>query len=281
MMRLYGFMYKAEVNVAIRNDFVIENDEQEKIIADSIFYAIYNDLLGRLRRTRPEESANGSDEKQICEETNSNAVPVLVKEIAEITERYEGKKFSRRERERDVLIVVDVQNDFMPGGAIPTPGAETLVTPLNRLVQKATEAGSEIVFTRDWHPENHYSFSKWKPHCVQNSLGAAFPEALEIPAGARIVDIGARNDADGYSPFADPALQSLVTDPHIRTIYVCGIALEFCVLATCRDAVWYGKTVVALEPYIRADQKNRNDVEFFWQIIGSLGVIRAKNAPFS
>jgi nicotinamidase/pyrazinamidase len=282
LKRLYGFMYKAEVNFAIRRDFVIENDEQERIIADSILYSIYNDLLDRPnRKDRGSHKTGPHQERAGVEESPASGPPVLVTEIAEITERYEGKNLLNSQQERDILIVVDVQNDFLPGGLLPTPDTETLVPPLNRLVQKAKEAGAEIVFTRDWHPEDHYSFLKWPKHCVKGSRGAAFPEALEIPDGAHIIDIGSRNDADGYSPFADPALQSLVTDPRIRTIYICGIALEFCVLATCRDAVWYGKTVIALEPYIRADQKNRNDVEFFWQIIGSLGVIRAKNAPFN
>jgi nicotinamidase/pyrazinamidase len=277
----YGFIYKGEVNLAIRRDFSIENEKQRNIVSRSLLFSIFNDLFDRPEPRSKPQPASGDARPlvELADDSDDPEAPMLASEIAEITRRYEVRDFGNS-RISDLLIVVNIQNDFMPGGSMPVPGAETLVSPLNSFIKRAKHGGMQIVYTRDWHPEDHYSFARWSPHCVKGTKGASFPTDLEVPPDCPIIDIGTRDDADGYSPFADPKLQSMVADPGIRTIYVCGVALEFCVLATCRDAAWYGKTVVALEPYIRADQRNRKDVEFFWQIVGSFGVIRAQNAPF-
>lgn len=189
---------------------------------------------------------------------------------------------------RDVLVVVDVQNDFfspdaLPEGlltpALPAQATRTLISPLNELIRRAERAGATIVYTRDVHPENHVSFAKWPAHCVKGTIGADFHSDLHLTERRVEVFIGESNDVEDYSPFATSgnSLHDLLSADDIRTVYVVGIALEFCVLATCRDASLYGKPVVALEPYIRAATSDQRELDVAWHLLQSMGVIRAAN----
>lgn len=178
------------------------------------------------------------------------------------------------------MLVVGVQNDFCEGGALAAQDTNSLIEPLNRLIHKAEEAGMQVVFARDWHPHDHRSFEDWGPHCVQDTLGAAFHPDLYKPQGTIVVDMGTSNEMDGYTPFQDPVLQGLVSSPSLNSIYIAGQALEFCILAACRDAVWFGKTVIAVEPYIRSASLDASEREAVWNLIISFGVIRRRNVPF-
>jgi len=88
--------------------------------------------------------------------------------------------------DNSALIVVDVQNDFCPGGALPVPGGDMVVPVLNTYIKKFIEKGLPVYFTRDWHPENHISFKSqggiWPPHCVQKTEGARFHPGLYVPS---------------------------------------------------------------------------------------------------
>jgi Amidases related to nicotinamidase len=92
------------------------------------------------------------------------------------------------------LIVVDVQRDFMPGGALPVPQGDIIIDPLNRLIELFSSKGLSIVFTRDWHPRDHISFSDrggpWPPHCVMNTSGAEFHPNLRAPHNVVIISKG-------------------------------------------------------------------------------------------
>ena len=100
--------------------------------------------------------------------------------------------------EHTVLVVVDVQNDFCPGGALPVPEGDKVVPMLNMYVEKFRKAGAAIIFTRDWHPPDHSSFKSqggpWSPHCIQNSKGAEFHKALLLPPRAWVVSKADKRD---------------------------------------------------------------------------------------
>jgi nicotinamidase/pyrazinamidase len=188
----------------------------------------------------------------------------------------------------DTLLVIDVQRDFFLHGALPVPEAESLIGPLNKAIAAAHAAGMRVLFSRDWHPSNHKSFvnmspsGTWPRHCVQNTIGAEFHPKLKIPAGSEIIDIGANNSRLGYSAFEDHKLNRLMERPDSGTLYIAGIALEYCVHATALEAVGrYKKPVVILERLVRATTTNRRELTPLWNELKNEGVERhAGPVPF-
>ncbi|MBW3612477.1 MAG: isochorismatase family protein [Chloroflexi bacterium] len=151
---------------------------------------------------------------------------------------------------RTALVVVDMQNDFAdPAGSLAVSGGETIVPRVNQAVREATDAGSFVVATQDWHPESTPHFEKdggiWPVHCVGGTWGAELHPTLDLPADAARVRKG-QNGEDGYSGFTmrDPEsgeetpteLEGLLRDRHIERVVVCGLATDYCVKATALDA---------------------------------------------
>jgi len=143
-------------------------------------------------------------------------------------------------RSGDALLLVDVQNDFCPGGALPIEGGDGVVPVLNRWIDAALGAGVPIYASRDWHPVGHVSFKDsggpWPPHCIQDSEGARFHPALRLPRTAVIVTKGARFDRDQNSAFDETGLAVELRRRGIRRLVVGGLAEDVCVLATVLDA---------------------------------------------
>lgn len=150
--------------------------------------------------------------------------------------------------EDDALIVVDVQNDFCPGGALPVPGGEGVVRVINPLQMKF----QKLFFTRDWHPQDHCSFSdaptftdkSWPAHCVQDSPGAEFHGDLHVPSDAVIVSKGTNPEREAYSGFQDTALADQLRASGVTRVFVAGLATDYCVRATVLDAIQAGFAVV-------------------------------------
>lgn len=144
----------------------------------------------------------------------------------------------------DALIIVDVQNDFCPGGALPVPQCDTMIKVLNEWIAAAQSGGALIVASRDWHPPNHISFASeggpWPAHCVQETTGAAFCDALDLPADALIISKGTDPGTDSYSAFASSDLANKLRNDDINSLWVGGVALEVCVKATILDALQEG-----------------------------------------
>ena len=182
---------------------------------------------------------------------------------------------------RDIFVIVDVQKDFCRNGALEVPDTESLIKPLNKTIQKAVDLDMLIIFTRDWHPENHSSFKnyggQWPVHCVQNTPGAQFHPKLTIPDEYKIVDTGTAPDKEGYSPYEDPLMTELVNQPNIKTVYITGIALEYCVRATCLDTIRFKKKVVLIEPLTRSISKDNAVLEKYWDELTRAGIIRAQS----
>jgi nicotinamidase/pyrazinamidase len=169
---------------------------------------------------------------------------------------------------RDALIVVDVQNDFCPGGSLAVPAGDEVAPVLTRYAARFAERGAPVFASRDWHPARTKHFAAWggawPPHCVQGTRGAEFHPALALPAGTEIVSKGMDPEADAYSaweaqteagkPFAE-ALASRGT----RRVFVGGLATDYCVKATALDALRHGLEVFLLEDGSRAVEVTPGD----------------------
>ena len=160
----------------------------------------------------------------------------------------------------DALIIIDMQNDFCPGGALPVADGDQVVAPLNRYIEKFKREKLPIFATRDWHPEQTKHFKAygglWPPHCVQGTKGAEFRADLELPMDTVIVSAGMASDEEGYSGFdgKDEKGQSLADLLHaagVERIFVGGLATDYCVKHTVFDALKQGFKVVLLEDAVR------------------------------
>jgi len=152
--------------------------------------------------------------------------------------------------EHTVLVVVDVQKDFCPGGSLPVPDGDKVVPILNKYVEKFTKAGFPMIFTRDWHPPDHSSFKPqggpWPAHCVQNSKGAEFHEELILPPGAEIVSKADKKD-EAYSFFQGTDLARELHHRGITKLLVGGLATDYCVKETVLDGLKHGFDVYYLD----------------------------------
>lgn len=170
-----------------------------------------------------------------------------------------------RVRPSDALVVVDMQVDFMPGGALPVPGGDEVVGRVNEYVELFTKAGATVVFTRDWHPPNHISFKTrggpWPPHCIQGTPGASFHPKLRVPTDALIVSKATDPDREAYSGFEGTELDAELRKRGVRRVFVCGVATDYCVRATALDAAKLGYQVFLLVDAVRGVNMPPNSVQ--------------------
>jgi nicotinamidase/pyrazinamidase len=161
---------------------------------------------------------------------------------------------------KDALIIVDVQNDFCPGGALPVAEGDLVVPMLNRYIDKFAKAGLPIFATRDWHPQRTSHFNTdggpWPPHCIQGTEGGKFHARLALGSNEVIVSKGMSPDTDSYSGFqavnADGVtLGDLLRERGVERIFVGGLATDYCVKETVLDGLKEGFKVVLLEDAIR------------------------------
>jgi nicotinamidase/pyrazinamidase len=170
------------------------------------------------------------------------------------------------------LIVVDVQNDFCPGGALAVPHGDAVVPRVNQLAHELPW----VVATRDWHPSDHSSFAAqggpWPVHCVQDTDGAELHPELDRSAFDEIVDKGQSVDAEGYSGFEGTALGSLLRARGVDRVHIAGLALDYCVKATALDARRAGFAVVVHADATRPVEVHPGDGERAVQELRAAGV---------
>ncbi len=157
----------------------------------------------------------------------------------------------------DALVVVDVQNDFLPGGSLAVPRGDDVIPALNRYLAAFVRRELPIFATRDWHPPNHCSFQPyggpWPPHCVAGSDGAAFAAALDLPASSTLITLkGTQPEKDAYSAFDGTDLDARLRGQGVARLFVGGLATDYCVLYTVKDGLKAGYTVILLQDAVRA-----------------------------
>ena len=163
---------------------------------------------------------------------------------------------------QDGLIVVDLQVDFCPGGALAVAGGAEIVSPVNRLLECA---GWLKVATRDWHPANHASFQAqggiWPVHCVADTPGAAFHPRMNAAKVEMVVSKATTRDTEAYSAFDGTSLADDLRAADAGRLFVCGLATDYCVKATALDARRAGFEVLVLEDAVRAVNVEPKDGE--------------------
>jgi len=156
----------------------------------------------------------------------------------------------------DALLIVDVQADFLPGGALAVPAGDEVVPILRRAAAEFARAGLPVVASRDWHPPDHCSFhdrgGPWPPHCVAGTKGAELDSGLDLAEDALVVDKATTAKKDAYSAFDGTGLSDWLSARGVRHVWVGGLATEYCVLNTARDAIANGFRVTLLKDAIRA-----------------------------
>ena len=167
------------------------------------------------------------------------------------------------------LLIVDLQNDFCPGGALAVTGGDQIVPVVNDLISVAVGRGMPIFASRDWHPEATSHFNThggpWPPHCRQTTKGAEFHPKLRLPADRfTIISKGTKPDQDAYSAFDGKdrfgvTLLKNLESASVKKIYIAGLALDYCVKATALDAKKNGFEVVVFENATRAVNIKPND----------------------
>lgn len=159
-------------------------------------------------------------------------------------------------RPGDALLVVDVQRDFLPGGALAVPGGDAVIGPLNDALALCASRGAKVFVSRDWHPRDHCSFKPqggpWPPHCIAGTEGAMFAEGLRIASEAHVVSKGVESGREAYSAFAGTDLERQLREAGVRRLVVGGLATDYCVLQTVLDARRLGFDVVVLRDSIAA-----------------------------
>lgn len=157
--------------------------------------------------------------------------------------------------ERAALIVVDVQNDFCPGGALAVPEGDQVVPVVNALARAFARRGRPVVATQDWHPADHVSFRErggpWPPHCVQGTPGADLHPELRREPITHVVRKAYRPDQEAYSGFQGTGLAELLRGLGVEEVYVCGLATDYCVNATALDAARAGFRTAVVEDATR------------------------------
>jgi nicotinamidase/pyrazinamidase len=194
------------------------------------------------------------------------------------------------------LVVVDVQNDFMPGGALAVPRGDEVVPEINRLAARF----ENVILTQDWHPRGHVSFASshpgkepfetielpygsqvlWPDHCVQGTAGAAFHPDLNLTKAHLVIRKGHHRDIDSYSAFLEAdretttGLAGYLKERGFRKLYVCGLATDFCVAWTALDARAAGFDTTVIEDACRAIDLD-GSLARAWTEMAAAGVKRA------
>jgi nicotinamidase/pyrazinamidase len=155
------------------------------------------------------------------------------------------------------LLIVDMQNDFCPGGALAVPGADEIVEPINRIMGRF----DCVVASRDMHPEGSRHFDKWPVHCVRGTTGADFHPGLDTARMDCFLEKGTTGEDDGYSDFESSNIDfaAWLRGHSVTQLYVCGLATDYCVKETVLDACQFGIATFVLVDCIRAVDLNPGD----------------------
>ena len=204
-------------------------------------------------------------------------------------------------RESDLLLVIDVQVDFLPGGALAVPDGDAVIAPVNRLIERA----AHVVLTQDWHPAGHVSFASahagrapfetmelpygtqvlWPDHCVQGSAGAAFHPDLLTDRAGMVVRKGHHPQVDSYSAFMEAdrltrtGLAGALRERGISRVLLCGLALDYCVAWSALDAREAGFEVAVIADATRGIARDSSAAA--WARMEAAGIGRVSAADLA
>ncbi len=191
-------------------------------------------------------------------------------------------------KRRSVLIVVDMQNDFLPGGALPVAEGDQIIEGINKLAREFYNKDRIVIFSQDWHPKGHASFASsyegknpgdpidgvpgigpvvWPDHCVQNTPGAEINDKVEQKYGLAIIQKGTNPKIDSYSAFFEndkktkTGLSDLLRDKRVKYVYVCGLALDYCCFYTAMDAKTEGFNVFFIKNLTKGIDIPENNIQ--------------------
>ncbi len=163
------------------------------------------------------------------------------------------------------LIIVDMQNDFMPGGSLPVPDADKIIPVINKYIEIFMAKGLPIIASRDWHPPNHISFRQrggiWPVHCVRDTLGAKFHPDLKLPRSAIVISKATDPNREAYSAFDRTELADRLREKSIKRVFIAGVATDYCVKNTALDALEHGFEVILLEDAIKGLTNDTSPIE--------------------
>ena len=157
------------------------------------------------------------------------------------------------------LLIVDLQNDFCPGGALPTPQGNIIIPVINKLLDKF----DLIIASRDWHPEDSVHFKRWPVHCVKESHGADFPADLKLEKIIQVFEKGTGSKDDGYSAFeaTNKNLEEYLKEKGVEKLYITGLTAEYCVKSTVLSALKYGFNTVVIKDAVEGIRQNEDDFD--------------------
>jgi nicotinamidase/pyrazinamidase len=170
--------------------------------------------------------------------------------------------------ERAVLLIVDLQNDFCPGGSLAVTEGDTIIPQINRYIELFRAHGLPVIASRDWHPPVTDHFSRyggqWPPHCIQGSAGADFHPALRLPDDVTVVSKGSDPHRDDYSAMQAILASGLTLEEQLRKngvtqLYVCGLATDYCVKWSVLDALREGFGVTLLTDAVKGVELSPGD----------------------
>ncbi len=166
-------------------------------------------------------------------------------------------------KQGDALIVVDVQNDFLAGGSLEVPQGNEIIPVFNQYIEAFATIGLPVYATSDWHPPDHCSFKAqgglWPPHCVVDTRGAQFAPDLSLPTSTVLISSATEPNKEAYSGFQGTDLDERLRSAHIQRVFIGGLATDYCVLSTVKDAIEQAYKVFLLQDAIRAVNVNPDD----------------------
>jgi|SRR5690606_18116870 len=167
------------------------------------------------------------------------------------------------------LIIVDLQNDFCPGGALAAPKGDQIIPIINKLMGKF----DLVVASKDWHPEDSVHFKKWPVHCVRDTPGAAFHPQLQTSKIDMVFLKGTNDKDDGYSAFeaTNKDLADYLNENRVGEVYVAGIATEYCVKQTVLDATEQGFKTFVIQDAVEGIYQAENDVPLAFEEMKAAG----------
>ncbi|MEW6544614.1 MAG: nicotinamidase [Nitrospirota bacterium] len=184
--------------------------------------------------------------------------------------------------QKSALLVGDIQVDFCPGGALGVPGGDEIIPVVNECIRRFHARQIPVIAVRDWHPPTHCSFKEqggiWPVHCVQMSRGAQFHPDLVVPPGTFIVSKATDPKKEAYSSFEGTTLEGRLRELGVETLFVTGLATDYCVKNTVLDARRLGFRVVVLEDAIRGIDATPGDCDRAVQAMKQAGALFARSS---